>query len=202
MDELDLLKKDWKRQEANIPKFHADEIQEMLKKRSSSLVKWIFIVSVIEFAFWIGLEIFSNFSGYNKIFVEAGVETLANVIIIINYAVILGFIAIFFYNYQKIKITDDAKRLMKKILITRKTVKCYVWFNIIYFAISFIIMNYFVLTNTESLEGINMTVFIGVIFGVMLIFIAILLLFYRLVYGILTRKLYKNYKELKNLELE
>ncbi len=202
MDELDILKKDWKKQEANIPKFQADEICDMLKKRSSSLVKWIFIVSLLEFGFWIGLEIFSSLQGYNEIFVEAGIELLYQVIMIVNYAVILGFIAIFFYNYQKIKITDDAKRLMKKILITRKTVKCYVWFNIIYFAVTFILMNYFVISNMEGFEEVNMSVFIGVMFGIMVIFIGIIWLFYRLIYGFLTRKLYKNYKELQNLELE
>lgn len=201
MEELDILKQDWKKQEASLPQFKTEEICAMLKKKSSSLVKWIFFISLLEFAFWIGLEVFSSFQGYNDIFEKAGVELLYQLILIINYVVIIGFIAIFFYNYQKIKITDDAKRLMKKILTTRKTVKCYVWFNIVYFALSFMVMNYFVITNLQEFQNLNIWIFIGIMFGIMLVFIAIIWLFYQLLYGFLTRKLYKNYKQLEDLDL-
>lgn len=201
MDGLDILKKDWKKQEEHLPKFQAKEIYAMLKKKSSSLVKWILIVSILEFVFWIGLEIFSAAQGYNEIIDQMDMNLVYNTILIINYIVILGFIAIFFYNYQKIRITDNARRLMKKILITRKTVKCYVWFNIIYFAITFMIMNFLVIQNMEEFQGINIWIIMGIMFGIMLVFIAIILLFYRLIYGILTRKLLKNYEQLQNLDL-
>ena len=52
MDELDLLKKDWKKQEGNYPKLSYDEIYKMIWKKSSSIVKWIFVISIIEFLFW------------------------------------------------------------------------------------------------------------------------------------------------------
>ncbi|GGE28820.1 hypothetical protein [Psychroflexus planctonicus] len=201
MDGLDILKKDWKKQEEHLPKFEAKEIYAMLKKKSSSIVKWIFIVSILEFVFWIGLEVFTSVQGYNDIIVDMDIDVLYNTIMIINYAVILGFIAIFFYNYQQIRITDNAKRLMKKILITRKTVKCYVWFNIIYFAITFMLMNFLVIQNMEEFQNVNIWIFMAIMFGIMLIFIGLIWLFYRLVYGFLTRKLYKNYKQLQTLDL-
>lgn len=49
MDELELLKKDWQKRERMHPKLSYDEIYSMLWKKSSSIVKWIFIISVIEF---------------------------------------------------------------------------------------------------------------------------------------------------------
>jgi len=201
MDGLDILKKDWKKQEEHLPKFRKEEIYSMLKKKSSSLVKWIFIVSILEFAFWIGLEIFSIIQGYNELFVEYELELTYNVIMIINYVIILGFISLFFYNYHKIKITDNARRLMKKILNTRKMVKYYVWFNIIYFAITFMLVNFLVIQNMKELQEVNIWLFMAIMFGIMLVFLVIIWLFYRLLYGILTRKLQKNYEQLQNLDL-
>ena len=49
MDELDLLKKDWKKQDKSLPHLSYDELYKMIWKRSSSIVKWIFIISIIEF---------------------------------------------------------------------------------------------------------------------------------------------------------
>ena len=52
MDELDFLKKDWKRQEAELPKVSVESIYTMIHKRSSSLMKWILYVSIFEFVLW------------------------------------------------------------------------------------------------------------------------------------------------------
>ena len=52
MDELDLLKKDWKKQEANLPKMSYNDIYKMIHKKSSSIVKWILIICIVEFLFW------------------------------------------------------------------------------------------------------------------------------------------------------
>ena len=58
MDELDLLKQDWKKQDANLPNIKAKEIYPLLLKRSSSIVKWIFFISLAELALGIFLNIF------------------------------------------------------------------------------------------------------------------------------------------------
>ena len=39
MDELELLKNDWQKDNANYPKLTYDEIYKMLLKKSSSIVK-------------------------------------------------------------------------------------------------------------------------------------------------------------------
>ncbi|QYS86140.1 hypothetical protein JJC03_14325 [Flavobacterium oreochromis] len=48
MEELDLLKKNWNNTN-NFPKMSEENIYAMIHKNSSSAVKWIFIISVIEF---------------------------------------------------------------------------------------------------------------------------------------------------------
>ena len=56
MDELELLKKDWKKDHTDFPKLSYNEIYKMILKKSSSIVKWIFIISLLEFAFWSLIE--------------------------------------------------------------------------------------------------------------------------------------------------
>ena len=57
MDELELLKKDWQENQ-KFPKLSKQEIYVLLHKKSSSIVKWIFILSLIEFSFWTILGLF------------------------------------------------------------------------------------------------------------------------------------------------
>ena len=52
MDELELLKKDWETSSKNYPELNKEELYKLIYKRSSSIVKWIFIISLLEFAFW------------------------------------------------------------------------------------------------------------------------------------------------------
>ena len=49
VDELELLKKDWQKKDEYLPKLSYDEIYQMIWKKSSSIVKWIFYISIIEF---------------------------------------------------------------------------------------------------------------------------------------------------------
>ena len=51
MDELKRLKKDWQ-ENLKFPKLSKDEIYKLLHKKSSSIVKRIFVFSLIEFGFW------------------------------------------------------------------------------------------------------------------------------------------------------
>ena len=48
MDELELLKKDWQKKDANIPQLSYNDIYEMIWKKSSSIVKWILIISILD----------------------------------------------------------------------------------------------------------------------------------------------------------
>jgi hypothetical protein len=44
MDQLDKLKKEWQNREQELPKLSYNSIYNMLLKKSSSIVKWIFII--------------------------------------------------------------------------------------------------------------------------------------------------------------
>ena len=58
MDELELLKKDWQKDDNNYPKKSYNEIYKMILKKSSSIVKWILIISILEFMVLRGTDLF------------------------------------------------------------------------------------------------------------------------------------------------
>lgn len=198
---LDLLKQEWKKQNKNLPKYSQNELYSMLQKKSTSIVKWIFIISILEFLFWIGIEVLTYLNDFNEIIDQVNLTYFYRITLIINYVVIITFIALFFSRYKNINVADNSKKLMKSIIKTRNTVKAYVWFNVGFFIISFVITNYFTLQHMEiNMEGFIWGYILGV-FVIMLVFVGLLLLFYRLIYGTLIRRLYKNYEQLKKLEL-
>lgn len=198
---LDLLKEQWKKQNKNLPKYSKGELYQMLQKKSTSIVKWIFIISILEFLFWIGLEVVSYFNDFDAIIDEINLTYFYRITLVINHLVIIGFIILFFKRYKNINVTDNAKELMKSIIKTRNTVKAYVWFNVIFFIISFITTNYFTIKHLSIDQEGFIWGFIAGVFIVMLIFVGLLLLFYRIIYGTLIKRLHKNHQQLKKLEL-
>jgi hypothetical protein len=101
---------------------------------------------------------------------------------------------------------------MKKILVTRKIVNYYVYFAIIYNFVLAIIFTTIMFTDTKTMiEFINpnhvninedkillITLVIQII--AILLMCGLLWLYYKVLYGILLKRLNKNYKELKSLE--
>lgn len=213
MDELDLLKKHWQQKEKDLPKLTYNEIYQMIWKRSSSIVKWIFYISIIEFAFWSVLSFLLKDMDYMQRFESYHAESIIWPITAVGYAILFYFIYQFFMNYRKISVTNNATTLMKDILKTRKTVKQYVWFNILYLFISGFVVVFIQLTRDEEIKKIvdeatnqgNQTMFYLVYFGAMAVMLALMagliLLIYRFVYGTLLRRLNRNYEEIKRMEV-
>jgi hypothetical protein len=212
MDELDFLKKDWKKQEHNYPRLSYDQIYKMIWKKSSSIVKWIFVISILEFLFWSILNIFLADNEYWSNMERIHLKEFTIAAYIIGYAITFYFIWQFYRNYKKISSTDDAATLMKNILKTRKTVKYYIGYVIISTAVTSLVYLYFTFTyhvaNTEvedvskyEFSFTQWLIFIGAMTVTIFIFFGLIWLFYRLLYGILLKRLSKNYKELKNLEV-
>lgn len=215
MDVLDTLKKDWQKQESTLPKLSYKEIYNMLLKKSSSIVKWIFIISIAEILLWTVISFLlipeSNKDFYN----EMNLNTAMLVANIINYIVVAIFIVVFYRNYTAITTTSTIKNLMRNILKTRKTVHYFVYYNIGFAALGLILVNLYLFFNKEklitylsSLKDINSVngeevanAFFLAEFIIGTIFIGLLMLFYYLIYGILLRKLKRNYKELKKIEV-
>ncbi|MAO09016.1 MAG: hypothetical protein CL596_09915 [Alteromonas sp.] len=209
MDELEVLKKQWQSREQEFPKLTAKDIYPMLLKKSSSIVKWIFIISIAEIALWTVLYFLIPES--SKKFQEGmGLSTLFTALNIVNYAVVFVFIYFFYKNHQKIQATNTVKKLMENILKTRKTVHYFVYYNIGMAAILMFITNLYYYFNKEQLYQIlnsddlfaavpaETFILFNVIGGI--IIIAFLILFYWLLYGLLLRRLKKNYKRLKKIE--
>jgi TRAP-type C4-dicarboxylate transport system permease small subunit len=201
MDELDILKQDWKRQEKNLPHVDSSEIKQMMHKKSTTIVKWIFIISIAEFLFWLGIESLSFFDDSYELINDLGMGSFYRYSLIVNYIMIFVFIGLFFRNYRKIKTEDSIKKLLKNIIITRKTVKAYVWFNIIFFSLSFLVSSYMTITKMASSEPLQVKLIaLGFTILALIIILVLIVLFYRLLYGILTRRLSKNYDILKKID--
>lgn len=212
MDELDLLKKDWKKQEKNLPHLSYDEIYKMIWKRSSSIVKWIFIISIIEFLLGAVLNIALADDEYWQRMEEFGLKQFTIWTYVISYMITFYFIYKFYLNYQRISATDNVERLMNSILKTRKTVKYYIGFVLISSAITFLIGLYIILhhhvlnASAEAgkdmhFDGMQWLMFIGAIVLILAVFLGIIWLIYRIIYGILLKRLLKNYRELKKMDM-
>lgn len=214
MDQLELLKKQWQTQEQKLPHLSYNDIYKMVLKKSSSIVKWIFYISIAEILFWTVLAFFVPESS-TRFSDDIGLHNTMIVANILNYAIFGFFIFLFYKNYLKISTTDSIKDLMKSILRTRKTVRYFVIYNILAFVVLIIVLNIYYYLNQDAvfkfmtedygIKNITQEKFMNMFFVIQLIFglvmLALVLLFYRIVYGILLRRLYRNYKELKKIEL-
>jgi len=202
MDELDLLKKHWNANQ-NFPKVSKDEINGMIHKKSSSIVMWIFIISIVEFLSLnlVSLFLFNEDSelkdNKNPIF-----EFIVNNIDYLSGLISLVFIVVFYIKYRKICVADNTKNLMKQILQTKKMVNYYIGINITIISILSLYVAITVLSmDTDPSHGWKYYLFIICIFlFLFLIFFGIIWLYYRLVYGILIKRLMKNYQELEKIE--
>ena len=211
MEELDLLKKDWKRKENSFSQLSEQEIYKMLHRKSSSIVKWILIISILEVLLWTGIGVIYSTDEYLKSFNSEAIMTFMKVISWVNYAVILMFIYLFYKNYLNISTTSSTRKLMKDILKTRKTVQYYVWYNllmIVFSLISGLVLALFYSSEGNLLkekmlhENKVMILTIAILLVCVVVAVGVFWLFYRLLYGILLRKLHANYKELKKIDLE
>ena len=209
MKELDLLKKDWQ-QNNTFEQVSEVDIYKMLHTKSSSIVKWIFIISILEILLWTLISVFFNTDDYLKSIKHEELNVYFEALTYFNYAVILVFIYLFYKNYVAISTTVSTKQLMKDILKTRKTVQCYVWYNLGMVGLSMMLGFFMAFTYNPEVVILmdkvdNNTKFMVVTIAIFVLIIAVFLgifwLFYRLLYGILLRRLYANYKELKKIDL-
>jgi len=209
MEELDLLKKDWQKDNAYEQVSEA-EIYKMLHLKSSSIVKWIFIISILEIMLWTVISVFFNTDDYLKNIKHEELDIYFETLTVFNYVVILVFIYLFYKNYVAISTTVSIKQLMKDILKTRKTVQCYVGYNLGMVALSLLFGFYIAFAYNPDVTvlmdkiGHNtkvMVITIGVFVVIIAAFLGLFWLFYRLLYGTLLRRLFANYKELKKIDL-
>ncbi len=213
MEELDLLKKAWQKENYSSDQVSEGEIYKMLHQKSSSIVKWILIISIIEFIFWNFITVFITDDNYINKLKEYGIENLMLALNIINYVIIIGFIIVFYKNYRSICTTDATQQLMKSILKTKKTVQNYIWYNLAMIGVSIIITLIMLFNHNPKMIALmdkqisdgHQTYFICICTLISIVFLILIIglfwLFYRLFYGILLKKLFTNYNELKKIDL-
>lgn len=204
MDVLEKYKEAWDNQPENSNKVSKVEIYKMMKSKSSSIVKWIFIIGLIEFMI-IGSSFFlfdmkENIKHYESIGLN---EYFMHFNTIAGLGIILYFLYRFYVNYKSISTTENTKSLMNQILNTRRTVRYYVLINLGYLAIFYVIAITLMInkqfTDLSTIHIVGIAIASLIALAIMLVLIWLI---YQLIYGTLLRKLNRNYKDLAKLEEE
>ena len=209
MDELELLKKDWKENKSDDFKNYTEqELFAMTKKRSVSIAKWVFIIALLELGFWFLIGYLVSSSEDSKHEDIPFVDVVFNVMDIISILLPFVFIGSLLYLNFKIRTEENPKKLMEKILLMKKCIQWYIRIFlgeiVVFFIISMILIFYtrYHTLEAEEIEGLYFFAFI--VFIPLLVFISIFALFlrfiYHLVYGKLLHKLKQNYEELSRME--
>lgn len=209
--DLDKYKKTWENQEVKTNTVSNLDVYKMSHSKSSSIVRWIFIIGVLELLFWSSLNFIvpqkymDTYDGFHLV-------EIIEISTYVHYVVIVVFLILFYRNYNSISITDNTKRLMSRILNVRKTVKYYVYYNLGLIIFSSTFTTIMMIGQPEELtkalnpNGVSIetsTIITRfVVASVILVAIIFLIigLFYRFTYGRLLKKLNKNFKELDTLE--
>lgn len=210
-EELDLLKKAWKKDEYSYEQVSEKQIYAMIHKRSSSIVKWILIISIAELILWSGISFLFVDENYLKTLETYHIDSLFKGMNFLNYIVVVVFIFLFYKNFKTISTTDTVKELMSSIIKTRKTVQYYIWYNLTMFALIFIVVVISQITydpnlnsvieNNKELNPQTFWIVIGLTYFVLFaITFGLFWLFYRIIYGFLMRRLFKNHEELKTID--
>ncbi|MBL4745251.1 MAG: hypothetical protein JKY08_02665 [Flavobacteriaceae bacterium] len=215
--ELDGLKNIWNKQTTgDTDKISTLEIYKMIHAKSSTTVKWIFIISLIELGLGLVIGVFSAFFDSYHTAIEQMKEqkiySYFEFTSLIIYVVILCFIGMFFYQYKKISVAANINQLMHTIVNTRKVVRYYILFNLsatgivcataMLFGIS---KGYNDAMIADGIQDPHMPfkiwIFASIIMLVVIgLFILILWYIYKLIYGRLLKKLYKNHQELLEMD--
>ncbi|MDA9349265.1 hypothetical protein OAC54_01020 [Polaribacter sp.] len=203
MDLLDNYKKAWENQPEEITRISASEIYKMTQAKSSSIVKWIFVIGLLEFAFMILSPFVFDISNDEKILVELEIYEFVQISQYLAIPVLFYFLFLFYKNYKNISSIDNTKKLMTKIKKTRRTVRNYVIFNLLYIVYLAAIITFgMVMTPQGNFENTPGWIIVLIMILVTIIMLFLFWGFYQLLYGILLNKLNRNYIELAKLDQE
>ena len=187
MDKLENLKDLWQNQPQTGRSYTKEDIYSMVRKRSSSIVKWILIISIIEFLLPYVLILMTDLETPSRIYSEYGLTNLTNYYTLFHFVVILGFFYVFYRNYKNISVVSSVKKLLEDILKTRRTVKYYIYFNLIIIGVLGLHSFYIILNSETFLSKLPENANITVIWITAIVLYAMVLMlfwaFYRLIYA-------------------
>ena len=214
MDLLDKYKKTWGLQPKNIDKISSEEIYKMARSKSISIVKWIFILGLIEFSIGIIfmlLNIYQN-QTYDMLATDLLTRKYLLYLSFLTVPFLLYFLNMFYNNYKNISVTDNTRVLMKMIKKTRRSVRNYILFNLAMIVLGSIIITFISLKNsTRDIILRNQIINFKLNFDddesiiIIMVIITVIILtviwsFYQLIYGNLLKKINRNYRELKKID--
>ncbi len=197
MEELDLLKKNWHKT-TDFEQVSEENIYGMIHKKSASIVKWILIISILEFVFLNTIGYIN--SDHEHSFDNEILNLVLDIFEFISYAITIFFIYLFYKNYRSISVVSSTKTLMKDILKTRKIVQYYIYYNLIYAFTILATAGFFKIFTEKLISNIKQFYACLLLISIIVIIVLIVWLFYRLLYGFLLKKLNQNYKELNALD--
>lgn len=216
--DLDSFKSTWQKQPVE-NKYDDNEILKMLNRKSRNYMKYIFWISAAEFLFFTLFGFYyiiqdKDSNSFMALLLRLGVEKnteLTNnleviyLIIKITTLIVTGVFVIKFYqNYRKIKIEEDLKAFITRIINFKKTVNAFILTNIVLFILFTTVFTGFVFyvvkhqniqLDSSTKNGFIMAIIVSTLLCVVLIW-----LYYRLVYGIIMGRLDKNLKQLKEID--
>lgn len=216
--DLDNFKKTWQEQPVQ-QKYGSNEILQMLNRKSRNYVKYIFWISVAEFLFFTLIGLFYIIQGkeansFLNILDRLGVrktpelelafDNIYLVLKILSLSVTAYFVYRFYQNYRGIKVEENLKKFILKIIQLKKTVNAFILINIallVAFTSIFTVFVFYIL-NTQNVEITNSTI-IGFITGTVIstVFTVLMVwLYYRVVYGIIIKKLDRNLTQLREID--
>ncbi|UKB80638.1 beta-carotene 15,15'-monooxygenase [Chryseobacterium sp. MEBOG07] len=216
--DLDSFKKTWQEQAVQ-PKYDNKEILQMLNRKSRNYIKYIFWISVVEFLLFSVLGLFYFFQeeeseSFRKMLERLGAQeapevenNFGHVYLAIKFLSLLitaYFVLKFYQNYRRIKIEENLKGLITRIIKFKTTVNAFIIVSIvILIAFTFVLSAFIFYTlNSQNIQptSSNLTIIIVGIVVSTLLAISMIWLYYRLVYGTIIKKLDKNLKQLKEID--
>lgn len=216
--DIDSFKKSWQDQVIS-DDYNQKDIEQMLNSGSRNYVKYILWISIAEF-FVFGVINFvtlfsSNFhtdftSILNKLQiknqseVEFSLDRLYNWMKVASLVITGFFVVVFYINYKRINVEANLKKFIIHIIAFKKTVNLFIISNIVLLLL-FIGCSTTLVIYTIRLQKIHLDnpTFWGLITGVilsLLICIILILVYYKIAYGIILKRLSKNLKQLEAID--
>lgn len=218
--DIDALKKTWQDQKIS-DGYNQEDIEVMLNRKSRNYVKYILWISVAEFIIFglvnflalFSTDFHNDFTNIlnklqirNQSEVEFSIDKIYNWMKVLSLVVTGIFVVVFYVNYKRIDVESNLKKFIIHILKFKKTVNLFIFSNV-FLLVLFIGSLVSLLTITIRRQNIHVDnpTFWSLIFAVvlsLLISVVLILLYYKLAYGILLKRLSKNLKQLEKIDSE
>lgn len=216
--DIDSLKKSWQEQVIS-DGYNQDEIEVMLNKKSRNYVKYILWISIAEFIVFGLINFISIFSSdfhtdftnilnklqiRNQPDVQFSLDKIYNSMRILSLFITGIFVVVFYLNYKKINVESNLRKFIIHIIKFKKTVNLFIFSNVLLLVL-FIGSSISLLTITIRRQNIHVDnpTFWSLLIAVslsLLISIVLILLYYKLAYGIILKRLSKNLNQLEKID--